>query len=117
MKDNFTISILEIVGSPFCVASGDGEKVHDRIAASMEKGHAVTISFMNVTSLTAAFLNAAIGQLYGTLKEDQIRTKLKVKDMQPGDFALLKRVVDTAKEYFTDPERFKRAERAAARDS
>jgi hypothetical protein len=55
--------------------------------------------------LTAAFLNAAIGQLYGKFKEDQIRAQLKVKDMQPDDFALLKRVVDTAKQYFRNPKR------------
>ena len=53
--------------------------------------------------------NAAIGQLYGRFKEDQILSQLKVKDMQPDDFALLKRVVDTAKQYFRNPKRFNKA--------
>ena len=50
--------------------------------------------------MTAAFLNAAIGQLYGTLGEEKIRSLLKVKDVEPVDLALLKRVIDNAKLYF-----------------
>ena len=64
-----------------------------------------------MTTLTAAFLNAAIGQLYGRFNEERIRSLLKVEDMQPDDIALLKRVVDTAKLYFKDPVRFEEAVR------
>ena len=117
MNKDLTLSILEVVGSLLCVASDDGQKVHDRIAAAMKEGQGVTVSFLNVSSLTSAFLNAAIGQLYGSFSENEIRSKLKVADLEPDDRELLKRVVDTAKEYFKDPERFKRAERAASRDS
>lgn len=112
-----TLSILEIVGSPLCVASDDGQKVYDRIKAALKEGQRVTVSFLNVTSMTSAFLNAAIGQLYGSFTEDEIRSKLNVTDLQPDDRALLKRVVDTAKEYFKDPERFKKAERTTSRES
>ncbi len=117
MSKNLTLSIFEIVGSPLCVALDDGQKVHDRITATLNDGQNVTLSFLNVTSLTSAFLNAAIGQLYGTFSENEIRAKLKVTDLEPENQALLKRVVDTVKEYFKYPERFKRAERAASRDS
>ena len=113
MSETLTISLLEIVGSPLCVASEDGQKVHDRIAGAMREGKMVSVSFLNVTSLTSAFLNAAIGQLYGEFGSDEIRSKLKVRDIQPDDRGLLKRVVDTAKEYFKDPERFKKAKRVA----
>lgn len=117
VKNNITLAIFEIVGSRLCVASDDGQKVFRRIVAGLKEGTHITISFVNVSSLTAAFLNAAIGQLYGRFKEDQIRSQLKVKEMQSEDRALLKRVVDTAKEYFKDPDRFKKAERAASRNS
>lgn len=36
--------------------------------------------------------------------------------MQPDDLALLKRVVDTAKQYFKDPERFNKAVEEVLRD-
>jgi hypothetical protein len=115
MEKGLIISPYEIVGSPLCVASDDGQKVFDRIAAALKEGKSITVSFRNVTSLTSAFLNAAIGQLYSSFSQEEIRARLKVKDLPPADLTLLKRVVDTAKEYFKDPDRFKKAERAALR--
>ncbi len=112
MSAEIMLSTFEIVGSPLCVASDDGQNVHDRIAVALREGVRVTVSFQNVTSLTSAFLNAAIGQLYDSFSEDEIRTKLKVKNLAPEDRALLKRVVETAKAYFKDPERFKQADKA-----
>jgi len=116
MKKNVTLSVFEIVGSPLCVASDDGQKVYERVASALKEDRSVTVSFLNVSGVTSAFLNAAIGQLYGTFSEDQIRSKLKVKDMQPDDLALLKRVVETAKQYFKDPKRFNKAVKEAIED-
>jgi hypothetical protein len=116
MKKNITLSIFEVVGSPLCVASDDGQRVHDRIAAALKEGSNVAVSFLNVSSLTSAFLNAAIGQLYGSFTENQIRSRLTVKDIQPDDLALLKRVVETAKQYFKDPKRFNKAVQDAIGD-
>lgn len=109
MSNNLEFSVFEIVGSQLCVASSDGQKVHDRLAAALKEGRSVTLSFHNVTTLTSAFLNAAIGQLYGTFSEKQIRSFLKVQDMQSDDLVLLKRVVGTAKQYFKDPQKFDQA--------
>lgn len=116
MNNNLAFSIFEIVGSPLCVASGDGQKIYERLSAALKEGRGVTLSFHNITTLTSAFLNAAIGQLYGAFSEDQIRSLLKVQDMQADDLALLKRVVDTAKLYFKDPKTFKRALRETMED-
>lgn len=109
MSQSLNISVFQVVGSQLCVSSDDGQKVHDRIALALKEGRRVTVSFLNVTGLTSAFLNAAIGQLYGSFAEEQIRSLLMVEDMQPDDMALLKRVVETAKQYFQDPERFQLA--------
>lgn len=105
MPEDIQISMFEVVGGPLCVASNDGQKIYDRIAAALKADRSVALSFRKVTTLTAAFLNAAIGQLYGTFSEEQIRSRLKVKDVEPVDLALLKRVVDTAKLYFKSPQR------------
>src|SRR3989304_2008611 len=116
MKKNLILSIFEVVGSPLCVASDDGQRGHDRVAAALKEGSDVTVSFLNVSSLTSAFLNAAIGQLYGSFTENEIRSKLKVKDIEPDDLALLKRVVETAKQYFKDPKPFDKAVEEAIGD-
>ena len=106
MSEDIGIFIFEVVGSPLCVASNDGQKVYDRIAAALKADRSITLSFHNVTTLTSAFLNSAIGQLYEAFSEEQIRSRLKVEDMEQDDLALLKRVVDNAKLYFKDPQRF-----------
>ena len=108
MSTDIRISLFEVVGSPFCVASSDGQKICDRLTAALKANRGIALSFRNVTALTAAFLNAAIGQLYGMFSEEQICSRLKVVDVQPDDLALLKRVVDNAKLYLKDPQRFDR---------
>ena len=51
--------------------------------------------------VTPTFLNAAVGQLYGEFEHGQIRALLSVRDATPDDLALLQRVVENAKRYFT----------------
>src|SRR5258708_2215004 len=99
MSQELNLSVFEVVGGSLAVASDDGQKIFDRIAAGLKEGKNVSLSFRNLQSITSAFLNAAIGQLYGTFKEEQIRSQLRVTDAQPDDLVLLKRVVDTAKAY------------------
>ncbi len=41
--------------------------------------------------------------------EEKIRSLLKVENIEQDDLALLKRVVENAKLYFKDPERFNQA--------
>lgn len=106
MSEGIRISLFEFVGSPFCVASDDGQKVYDRLDAALKANREVVLSFRNVTALTAAFLNAAVGQLYGTFSEDHIRDLLKAEDAEQDDLALLKCVVDNARLYFKDPKRY-----------
>jgi len=60
-----TIQIASLVGSNLCIASDDGEKVHDAIVAALRNGKKVRLSFEGVEDLTSAFLNTAVGQLYG----------------------------------------------------
>jgi hypothetical protein len=76
----------------------------------------VVISFEKVETTISAFLNAAIGQLYGEFTEEKIRELLSVRDVAPEDIVLLKRVVENAKAYFRDPERFKQIGKEATGD-
>lgn len=106
MSNIITIQITEIVGSDLCIASDEGQKIHDEVAKALREKRKVELSFLNVKTLTSAFLNAAVGQLYGEFSEEIIKSGLFVSNIVQDDLALLKRVVDTAKEYFKDPSRF-----------
>ena len=37
MRKDIAISIFEVVGSPLCVASGDGQKVYERLASVLAR--------------------------------------------------------------------------------
>ncbi len=106
MNDAITIRVYEVVGSSSCVAADDGQQVYVRTAAIIESDRRVVLSFANVATLTSAFLNTTIGQLYSRFTDEQVREHLSVVDMDPDDLALLKCVVDTAKNYFKNPGRF-----------
>lgn len=106
MDNEITLQLTEVVGSTLCVASEDGQKVYDQISKALIDSQKVRLSFLNVESLTSAFLNAAIGQLYGNFQEEQLRNSLSVIDIENDDLALLRRVIETAKLYFTTPDVF-----------
>ena len=100
------INIYAIVGDSFCIAAEDGEKVFKQLKKAIIKEKKIDISFLNVEILTSAFLNTAIGKLYGEFNENDIKAKLSVSDIIDEDKLLLKRVVDTAKAYYKNPSQF-----------
>ena len=106
MSENIRISMFEVVGSPFCVASDDGQKVHKHLDAALRANQDVVLSFDNVTALTTPFLTAAVGELYRTFGEEKINSLLTVEGAEPDDLALLDRVVRNVKLYFKDPQRY-----------
>ena len=72
----------------------------------VDNGDCVRLSFEGVEDLTTAFLNSAIGQLYADHSEEELRRVLLPPEGSPEHLTRLKRVVDRAKEFFRDPERF-----------
>lgn len=107
--DNTTISIVNTIGDVYGVEAEDGQKVFDLIVKAFEENKRVTLSFRNIEMLTTAFLNTAVGQLYKDLSEEDIRERLSVSDISDSGKIALKRVVETAKLYYKDPEALKRS--------
>ena len=97
------ISVSSRVGGGICVAASDGKKVHNEIHKIITSGNRAELSFFGVTRMTTAFLNAAVGQLYGELPEDTIRKHLAAPvDYQDWHLDRLKMVVERAKVFFAD---------------
>lgn len=106
MNKAIRISISSIVGGGICVAASDGQKVHRAIHEAIDRGDRVEISFFGVTRMTTAFLNAAIGQLYGEFSEKFLKSRLAPPvDYEEWHLRRLKLVVDRAKLYFSDRNR------------
>ena len=109
MSNPITVRIFDIVGGPLGVSAEDGQRVHDKVAPLLREGQKVMLSFEQVETLISAFLNAAIGQLYGEFPEDRIRELLSVGNLDADDLEVLKRVVENAKAYFKAPKKFDQA--------
>lgn len=86
------IIVIEITGTGCCVAACDGQKVHDKIAAAFCESRRVEISFAGTSDLTPAFLNSAIGQLYGSFPIELIESSLFFIDIPEEDEVILKRL-------------------------
>ena len=69
------ISVFNLVGSGFCVEAKDGEAVFQAISKALQQEQVVEISFKNVEMLTSAFLNTAIGELYGIFRRASTRIR------------------------------------------
>ena len=107
--ENSTINIVNSVGNSFCIEADDGQKVFELIKKVLSENRKVTLSFLNVEMLTTAFLNTAIGQLYRDFPEELIKKNLKVENISQSGLVSLKRVVDTAKLFYKDPEAMQRS--------
>jgi len=103
---NTTINIVNIIGDQYAVEAEDGQKVYSLILKSIENKHKIIVSFLNVELLTTAFLNTAFGQLYRDYNQDQIRNYVEVIDISASGKVALKRVVETAKQYYQNPKAF-----------
>lgn len=107
MSNKVKKSVYQIVGTDICVEADDGKKVYDVINEFIRQKQEVVLSFLNVTMLTSAFLNTAIGLLYKDFPESDIKKYLSVADIDSTDAVLLKRVVDTAKLFYASPDRIR----------
>lgn len=106
MNDKINLSITEIVSSPYCISAEDGQKVFDEILPLLAVGQKLILSFKGVGTLIPLFLNVAIGQLYGSFTEEQVRALVKVDGLAEDDLEMLKRVVDNAKKYYANAASF-----------
>lgn len=89
------------------MSASDGQKVHDAIYKAVSEKNQAVISFSGVTRMTTAFLNAAVGQLYGEFGEEELKSYLAPpEDFETWHLSRLKMVVDRSKEYFRDPSLF-----------
>lgn len=115
-QETMRLAVLDETGSSLCVASDDGHALYRRLARALDAGRRTVLSFRGVSTLTPAFLSAAIGQLYGRFEEEHVRTLFSAEDLSHDDRALLNRTVDTAKLYYRDMTAFTQAIREVEDD-
>jgi len=100
------LKVVDFIGSPLCISADDGQKIFDKVQLLLNEGNQVVISFEHVTMMVSLFLNVAIGQLYSTFSEEEIRNNLNVKGLDDDDKELLKKVVENAKKYYANSKEY-----------
>ena len=109
MKNPVTIRVRDFIGCPFAVSAEDGQRLHDAIAPEMKEGNPVALSFAGIETVIAAFLSAAVGQLYGEMPYGDVDALISVREVGGDERELFQRVVANAKRYYANPVAFDRA--------
>ncbi|MBE8726961.1 DUF4325 domain-containing protein [Flavobacterium sp. KB82] len=102
--------IKDIINSELAVSTENGEKVFKLIDSYLQKKEKVELDFVGISIMITAFLNAAIGKLYGKKEytPDFLNEYLKLKNVELEDRSLFKDVIQRAKEYFANKEDFEK---------
>lgn len=97
-----TVVIRDIVG----VRATDmkqGDKVYKLILEGFKNNESVCVDFGEMNTILSIFLNNAIGTLYKDYKSDYLNKNLKVTNLNEYNLFILKRVIDRAKDFYSNP--------------
>ena len=106
MESKESIRVFEVLGSPFAITTEDGEKVYEKINSNLKKQAPIQLDFDQIELVVSTFLNASIGQLYGSYDSEFIKTHLSIVNMTPEDLVILEKVINRAKDFFSNKEGF-----------
>jgi hypothetical protein len=106
-----TIRVSRIIGGPICVTVDDGQKVFDILHQAITDNVRLEVSFEGIDLIISAFLNIAIGQLYGDFTAEQIDSMLSYTHLAEDDKGLLRLVIDNALRYYSNPKGYDNAVR------
>ena len=95
-------SVRELTGEN-AITLEDGQKLYDLIYPELKAGHVVDVDFAGVTVFASPFFNAGVGQLLKDIEPKQLNDLLKVANLVPTGLNVLKRVIENAKQYYSDP--------------
>ena len=115
-KTAVSIEVANIIGDVYAIEATEGQKVFAIIKKAFDENRKVVLSFLNIKILTTAFLNTAIGELYNDkigFSEESIRENLKIENLNESGIVMLKRVVETAKLRYNDPDFYKKLQQSA----
>ncbi|MFD0749207.1 STAS-like domain-containing protein [Mucilaginibacter calamicampi] len=98
--------VKDILGSNTALSTDAGGVLFTEIHKALSGKQDIKLDFRDVEVMSSAFLNVAIGQLYHAFGPDELNEHLKIVNLPVEDRALLKKVIDRAKEYFSDQKAF-----------
>jgi hypothetical protein len=116
MSPTTVVRVEDIAKHAICVASEDGIDVYKKILPILQSGGTIVLDFTAISTLTSAFLNAAIGQLYADFEASYIEDHLSFSGLDEYDAVLVDKVKENAQRYFDDPVKFDQARQSVLGD-
>jgi len=102
-----TVSIRNIIHSPFAVSSEDAKKVYEALRKELQCGHNIELSFDGIDDFISSFLNASVGRLYNSeFDYDMLDKSVSAKGLDDKDMNIYLSVIERAKFYYKDPHHF-----------
>ncbi len=97
------VDVFKEVGEN-CITLEDGHKIYDMIHSELSSGNNVELDFENVKIFASPFFNSAIGRLLKDFKPEDLNRLLKITNITSTGMSVLRRVIENAKEYYSNPE-------------
>jgi hypothetical protein len=96
------IRLSEQIGK-YCVTVEDGQRIYKLIHPLLSTKQTVQLDFAGVQIVASPFLNAAVGQLLRDLDSETLNAHLKFENLASSFKPILRRVIENAKRYYSDP--------------
>jgi len=97
------IPVKQFIGRSLCILLSDAQRLYDRVLGCLNDGRPVNLCFDGIEVVISAFLNIAIGQLYGQekLTYERVDALLKWSGLDDYDDELVQAVIENAKLYYS----------------
>lgn len=105
------LRISDIVGE-YAITADDGEFVFEPVHEALLAGKEVEIDFEGVAVFASPFFNAAIGRLLEDIPQETLRERLHLRNLSSDGHDVVRRVIENAKAFYSDPNRRQAIENA-----
>ena len=97
-----TIKISDYVSLNQAATVDEGQKIYDLIIQYLQNKEEVELDFSDITVITTAFLNIAIGCLYENYTSEELNEYIKFSNLLPGKKERIAMVAEHAKIFYSE---------------
>lgn len=105
------LRISDIVGE-YAITAEDGELVFEPVHGALVTGDDVELDFEGIAVFASPFFNAAIGRLIEDIPQETLRDRLHLRNLSSDGHDVVRRVIENAKAFYSDPGRRQAIENA-----
>lgn len=97
------IKVKDFLNTPMAVSTDKAELIFNECKSIIEDGENVDINFEDIKLVITAFLNIAIGKLYGlNINDETIDKRLKFTNTTPSIEKMIDKVILNSKKFYSN---------------